>query len=469
MRFSKRLFAATLTLVALAPGLKARPPFEFTTSALETRRTAKPVFTQAHALSTTEGVFAYSRISPDGRYLAYASQAFDTTRPGSGRQHPENLYGPAGPITNTSVVVVDLQTKAELFKETGIDAYWSLDSERIIYVGNSVSIWHRSTGAISRNVAPAGLGDYFSWAVRDGRNLILTINSNYYYLDGDRAVLPHARVASCPDIGVGERPLISKDGQRITTFVRGNIVVRSLSDCSYVLDTGIAGQKADFSYDGRYVAFHAQRSGTRHYDILVVDLEQRTVRNVTEGLTGTSLFPNFTRDGRLSFRYDSPEYRGFMFASNFLGLAATPLPKSPAALPVERAWRDIFPGTPQPRAAHTMVLIWSTWSAHSPVALADLQEARNYFRRSGIDVAVLAAPEPASLIEDVEWLLRRTGTSVPSLPITPAGLALTEGRNQMPTTLLFQGDRLIDRRLGAQTFEALRAWIPVTVGSPSRR
>ena len=34
------------------------------------------------------------------------------------------------------------------------------------------------------------LGDYFSWAMRDGKNLILTIQSNYYYLDGDYGVMP---------------------------------------------------------------------------------------------------------------------------------------------------------------------------------------------------------------------------------------------------------------------------------------
>jgi hypothetical protein len=34
-----------------------------------------------------------------------------------------------------------------------------------------------------------------------------------------------------------------------------------------------------------------------------------------------------------------------------------------------------------------------------------------------------------------------------------------EARNQMPTTLLFRGGVLVDRRLGAQTFEQLRDWV----------
>ena len=335
-------------------------------------QSTKPTFTQAYPLAATEGVFAYSRISPDGNYLAYASQAFDTSRPRP--QTAENLYGPAGTITSQTVTIVDLHTSKVLFTERGIDPYWSLDNERVIYSGPSVSIWHRQTGEISRNVVGGGLGDYYSWAKRDGRDLILTISGNYYYLDGDKGVMPYAKVPNCPGIGAGDRPLISKDGMRITTFVRGNVIVRDLSDCDGVVDTGIAGQKADFSYDGRYIAFHAQRPDTRLYDILVVDLEKKTVRNVTASLSGSSLFPNFTRDGRLSFRYDSPDFRGFMFASNFLKLPESPLPNGGGTpLPGVRTWRDIFPEPNQPSSEFTMVLIWSSWSAHSPIALADMQ------------------------------------------------------------------------------------------------
>jgi hypothetical protein len=388
---------------------------------------------------------------------------YDTTRPRP--QSGDNLYAAPGTVTNSgTVTVVDLQSKKILFTERGIDAYWSLDGERIIYSGPSVSIWHRATGAITRNVVPGNLGDYYSWSVRDGKNFILTISSNYYYLDGDKGVLPAGHVSTCPGIGTGDRPLISKDGLRITTFVRGNIVVRGVSDCDNVIDTGIAGQKADFSYDGRYIAFHTQRPGTRHYDIDVVDLEKRTVRNVTASLTGSSLFPNWTRDGRLSFRYDSPEYRGFMFASNVLSVPATPLSKPGGALPAERSWRDIFPATAAPSSSYTMVLIWSSWSAHSPVALADMQRARNYFRDEHFDVNVLAAVEPGSLKTDADRLLSASHTDLPAVPMTPEGLAMTEGRNQMPTTLLFHGDRLIDRRLGAQTFDELRNWV-VSVGA----
>jgi hypothetical protein len=106
-----------------------------------------------------------------------------------------------------------------------------------------------------------------------------------------------------------------------------------------------------------------------------------------------------------------------------------------------------------------LVLLWSSWSAHSPAALTDMQRARDYFNKEGINVGVLAAAEPASQPADVELMLSRNRINLPSIPITPSGLAMTEGRNQMPTTLLFDGSRLIDRRLGAQTFEELRDWV----------
>src|SRR4029453_1159442 len=135
--------------------------------------------------------------------------------------------------------------------------------------------------------------------------------------NGDNPVLPHAEVPTCDKIGVGERPLISKDGRRITTFFKGNLVVRGLDNCDDIFDTGIQGSKADFSWDGRYIAFHAVKREGTGYEIRVVDLERRTVRT-PEGLQGSALFPSWTRDGPLCFRYDGPDYRGFMIASNVL-------------------------------------------------------------------------------------------------------------------------------------------------------
>ena len=155
---------------------------------------AGPRYTQAYALKPREGVFAYARISPDGRRLVYASQL--PAVPGVPRMWTETL--------------VDLATKDVLLNEPGIDAYWSLDGTRIIYSGDG-GVTVRYVDSTAKVVSPGAnsLGDYYSWAARDGRDLILTIESNYYYLDHDKAVLPPSKVKACGAIGTGERPLIS--------------------------------------------------------------------------------------------------------------------------------------------------------------------------------------------------------------------------------------------------------------------
>lgn len=404
-----------------------------------------PTFERVLALDTGVGVFAYSRISPDGRFLAYAAE----TRTGV-RNRLER-----------TITVVDLRDGRVLFTEPGIDAYFSPDGERMIYLSNegrtNVTIRHHAGGELVRHVVPVELGDYYSWGLRDGRNLILTIRSNWFFLDGDEAVLPAGRVPPCDGIGRGERPLLSKDGMRITTFVRGTVVVRSLMDCDFVLDTGIRGAKADFSWDGRYIAFHVRKQSGEGYEIQVVDLEERTVRTVTD-FEGSSLFPSWTRDGRLSFRYDGDDWRGFMMARNVLDVPARPLRDAAEPVPDERAWDDIFPETETTHRIN-LVLVWGPWSAHAPDALADFERVRDVFRRAAMDVGVMHAVEPGSRTDDAGRLLERHDIDLPAIPLAPERFWLTEGHNQNPTILLFRDDRLIDRRMGAQTMDELRAWV----------
>ena len=248
---------------------------------------------RVHELGGDEGVFAYSRISPNGRFLAYSSEARGIPS-GSGRAQV--------------VTVVDLAGHGVVFSEPGIDAYWSPDGQRMIYLSyrdpaNRVAIRHHASGAITRDVAPESLGDYFSWGVHGGVHRILTIRNNYYDLAGDVATLPASTVPSCAGMGIGERPLLSKDAQRITTFVQGTVAVRNLTDCADVLDTGLPAAKADFSYDGRYIAFHAPNTSGRGYEIAVVDLQNHTVRTVTQA-GGLELFPELDagRPARVSLR-----------------------------------------------------------------------------------------------------------------------------------------------------------------------
>jgi dipeptidyl aminopeptidase/acylaminoacyl peptidase len=152
---------------------------------------ARVRFERVYPLKGAESVFAYARISPDGHVLAYASELANPQRPSD---------------IQRTVTVVDLRTGAISFTEPGIDAYWSNDGQRLIFLSArdgrlNVSIRNQTTGAIARDVAPPWLGDYYSWGVRDGQDLILTIDSYYYFLNGDKAVMPARSVQACEGIG----------------------------------------------------------------------------------------------------------------------------------------------------------------------------------------------------------------------------------------------------------------------------
>jgi hypothetical protein len=427
MRASLKLLPLSLLLMA-----GSRPP-------------AGPTYSRLYTLNPKEGVFAYARISPDGKTLVYASEMSDA-------RHPNGM--------GLMETVVDLGTKKILYTESGLDAYWSTDGSRIIYSGGpSVTIRDMRTGSLARNVAPPGLGDYYSWASRDGKDLILTINSNYYYLNGDKAITPISKVKACDPIGTGERPLISKDGKRITTFVNGNIVVRGLDNCDDIFDTGIKGAKADFSWDGRYIAFHTLKPEGSGYDIQIVDLKDHTVRTLPGLGQGNALFPSWTKDGRLCFRYDGPDYRGFMMASNVLDVPARPLPSVSEALPKHRTFSQVFPNVDRLEETFDVVLIWAPWSAHSGIAFEELDKTKAYFDENGGGVRFMQAADPANGESEIERQLAKFQTTVPRFAITQQGLALTQARNQMPTTLLFKNGDLIGEKLGAQTVAELKSWI----------
>ena len=403
----------------------------------------QPTFERVYALAAGEGVFAYARIAPDGRSLAYASQKL------SG-DHPTQV-----------VTVIDLMTGRSIFTEPGIDAYWSNDSSRVIFLSfaSGVSIRHRDGGAITRNIAPADLGDYFSWAVRGTKDLILTIDGNYYYLDRDRAILPAHRLSSCPGLGIGERPLISHDGTRATVFVSGTVVVRDVTDCEDIVRTGLSGAKADFSFDGRYIAFHVESRFSSRSDIVVVDLQERTQRSVTTGLPGSSWFPSWTRAGEICFRYDSPEYKGFMIARNVLRVPPRSLPAVGSELPEHRLWSNIFPAVSRPAHQLNVVLVWGMWSAHSPIALMDFRDAERALLSHGSDVGMETALEPGTPETMASKILQDVSVQLPRLPLSPPQFYLTEARNQIPTVLLFRDDNLIASHLGPMTSSVLQDWV----------
>ena len=420
--------------------------------------TAGVTFERLISLKPTEGVFAYARISPSGKYLAYASEM--PTPDGKG-------------ITQTETIISLPDTRV-IFTAPGIDGYFSNDNERLIFLsftgsaeGNNVAIRNMRTGTVTHDVAPMMLGDYFSWAVRDGKHLILTIASVFYYLDGNRGVMPYGEVQNCPGIGKGERPLISKDGRRITTFVKGNVVVRNLTDCNDILDTGLQGAKADFSWNGRYVAFHVEKADHKGSEIVVVDTQDKTVRTLT-GLTGTSVFPSWTEDGRLCFRYDGTDFRGFMMASNVLSLPARPLKAPTPSLPESLSWSELFPDTPQTHRTN-LVMVWSDWSPHSPMALAALQQLDADVRARGLDVGVMTAVPEGSRRADIDRILNAHAIRLPEIGLRPDRLHLTGALNQIPTELLFRDGVLIAQHLGPQSYDDVSRWLASRIATDAKR
>jgi hypothetical protein len=72
---------------------------------------------------------------------------------------------------------------------------------------------------------------------------------------------------------------------------------------------------------------------------------------------------------------------------------------------------------------------------------------------------VWTALEIGSWRSDVDRMRQANGITLPEIPLAPARLTETEALNQIPTTILFRDGVAIDRRLGAQSYDQLRAWV----------
>jgi len=407
---------------------------------------------RVYPLKAGESVFAYARPDPTGRSFAYSSQML------------QSATGQAAQVEH----VVDIASGRVLFSGPGMDAYWAPDGQRLIFLrlslsgSKSVAVWHMG-GRLSPDVAPVELGDYFSWGLRDGRDEIMTIDGNYYALVDDKAVLPGGRIAPCPGFGADLRPLVSKDGRRVTVFQSGHVVVRSVDDCNGIFDTGLAGAKADFSWDGRYVAFHVPKPDDDGFRIAVVDTRRRTVRFVP-GLIGSGFFPSWTRDGRLFFRYEGPDYDGFMMATNVLSIPEESLPRAvPGGVRPDVHWSDVFASSEAARS--TLVMVWSDWSAHSPAAMNELSAFAARARDLGMNVSVRTAALEGSRRSFLGGLFAEGG-GPPEVNFRRGGAELAWAVNQIPTELLFRDGALIAEALGPRDCDSLSSWV---TGSLSAR
>ena len=330
---------------------------------------------------------------------------------------------------------------------------------------DSVSLLDIDTGATKRDVAPAALGDYFTWGVRDGDDIIVTADGNYYSVDGDRAALPAHKIPSCQGIGVGDRPLVSKDAKFVSVFVGNRVVVRPLSSCDPIIDTQLVGAKADFSFDNRYLAFHAPAGAYAALHINVVDLWLGRVYKL-DHIPGSSTFPSWTRDGHLVFENSDGEFHGFLMTA---GLPKDPrewrpLPEDATARSEAAVtWARMFPTAKAPAETFSLVLAWSNRSAHIFEALAGMREAQALLDDSGMRLGYSSTREPGFEFEFGLAGLNNSDADLRRLTLSPEMVDATGLHNQDPVFLLFHDGRFIGRLLGAQSGGKLALWVRTEV------
>lgn len=274
--------------------------------------------------------------------------------------------------------------------------------------------------------------------------------------------MPPQQVPPCEGLGAGARPLLSKDARRVSVFIGSDLVVRNVADCSDIVFTNTTGAKADFSWDGQYVAFHAPRAVGKGFEIKIVDLYNLTIRSF-DWLAGSALFPSWTEDGRLLFYYEEGEFRGFAMAKRPLLTPARALPRAARAGTTAVEWSELFPGNPWVGSDSVAVVVWAPWSAHVPGALIAAQEVSAGTRARSERVRIYGAVEPQSEASQASRLLQRHRISLQDVELSSSAARLTSAYNQIPVTLLFRHGRLVAQHLGAQSASELREWV-TTIG-----
>jgi len=393
--------------------------------------------------TSNDVVFAYSRISGDGRFLAYSS----TPKAGS-----------HSGIDARVMRVLDLQTGREVFKDPGIDGYWAPDGTRLIYKKRLdrkyiVAIWNRLTSAVTLDVMPTQLGDYYSWGASSSGETLLTIDGWFLRVNGTTVSEP-AQIPECPMIERGARPLLSRDGTRVSVFVGDELVLRNLRDCGGVVRTGIVAAKADWSRDGQFLAFHKPKSESKGFEIGIFDLAtSRHLTLRTEDLGGSNYFPSWTDDGSLVFRHDGSAYRGFVRVRDAVASATLDsAPTSPATVSLKTS-------LPSGGSSCAVLMIWGAWGAHSNDALRDLAIGSTATNESLTTCAFTAATDPTSSLADVAAAVEGSGVTVPLHWVAWFDMRSAAAMNQNPTYLLLRDGSILDRRLGPQSPIQLKDWV----------
>lgn len=428
---SGRLFIAALAVCSLtACASNASPPAGFRT-----------LYEISH-----ERVFAYSRISPDGQLLVFS---YDNRGNRDDVAHRE-----------LALRVIDVATGRVLLERAGFDGYWSADSTSLIFKTSIAgvyhsAIWNRLTGTTTLDIIPVEFGDYYSWGGGETESTVLTVKGWFVTLSSSGDTSQPVQMPGCPQIGIGDRPLISRDGTLASVFVGDEVVVRNVRDCNFILKTGVVGGKADWSRDGDFLALHTPKSGSVGYNISVIDLRRKKVYRVTD-LRGSSFFPSWTDYGSLVFQYDGPEFKGFVelkhaLASVGLRTRIDQLPRAgdPAGL---AAWQGAVGG-----GASTAVLIWSAWGAHSDEALREFADASRVLGHATWQFVV--AYDPTSAVEEIGLRLRSVYDGLRIVRAPWRGLLAAGAVNQTPTYFIYEHGVAKNRVLGLMSKDEVISWL----------
>jgi hypothetical protein len=115
-----------------------------------------------------------------------------------------------------------------------------------------------------------------------------------------------------------------------------------------------------------------------------------------------------------------------------------------------------------------LVVVWSTWNAHSVDALTSAQRAYREFQRHQYDIEVVNATEMASGDWDARQMLLANGITIPRLFLQRSTMVATGAVNHIPAFLLFRDGRLYDERLGGQSYQDLLEWVTPVVTRASK-
>lgn len=128
----------------------------------------------------------------------------------------------------------------------------------------------------------------------------------------------------CPNYSI-KLPMLSKDGEYLSgvDIITKKTAIFKINDdysCTKIVDIGIKTGKLNFNYDSSKVTYHLYGpsqeinedspinddyipipDGDYVANIFVMDLKTKEITPITANSTGNSLYPDFTRDGRLVF------------------------------------------------------------------------------------------------------------------------------------------------------------------------